>query len=702
MHFTSQLALGISKYAVFFGLFVGLGIGGCTNPSITSTVSSGGASGSSSQGGGTGAGGKTGAGGTAGSGGTSSSSSGGSGGSAGSGGTSSSGESSAAGGSGGTGGAGGSGGTAGGTAGSGGSGSGGAGGSSAGGSRAGGSGAGAGGSNADAGKADVAAADVAADRPRQDVAGSRDTVDAPPAIRCETACAAPLVCLASGQCACPNGQSLCGTECIDLNTNPSHCGTCPTVCGTGQACVGGTCTSDGCTTELANNVTLSQVAVYQAVKIPVMTAGAEVAAASRKASVVQGKETMFRMFVTLGSGWTARELSARLTLTPASGTSALYYSKKTISTLSTDADQTNSFQIYVPASAMASALRYSVQIVECGTTAGSPGAAAFPATGDIDLAVKSTGGLKVTLLPIQVGTILPDTSATALTGYTNQMMAMYPINNITFTVGTTLTAASPVDWTTMLDQVRAQRTADKPANDVYYFGLVKPADTLRTYCGSGCTTGIGFVVTSATGTSSASGRSAVGIGFGDSNSYLTMSHEIGHNHGRNHAPCSTAGTISGVDANYPYAGGLIGSWGYDARTKILIDPTKGTDIMGYCSNQWMSDYTYSGITTRVAAVNGIAMIYTPPDVLSRWRVLLVDGKGPRWGIPITDEVPPEGDAELATVYDATGTAIANLVVYRTLIADVDGSMTMIPEPQPGWYAVAVAGSAPIPFAAATP
>lgn len=571
---------------------------------------------------------------------------------------------------------------------------------------AGGDAAGTGGGNADAGKTDVASPDVAGDRPRQDVApdrGARDAgSDTAAPIECETACTAPLVCV-SGQCACPNGQTLCGTECLDLNTDPSHCGTCTNVCGSGQACAGGTCASDGCTSELANNLTLSQVAVYQSVKIPVMTAGAEVVAASRNASVVQGRDTLFRLFVTVGSGWTARDLSARLTLTPAGGSAALYYSKKTISVSSTDSDQTNSFQIYVPASAMAGPLSYSVQVVECGTQSGSPGAASFPTTGDIDLGVMTTGGLKVTIIPIQVGTFLPDTSTTALAGYASQMAAMYPITDITYTVGTTLTATSPVDWTTMLDQVRAQRAADKPTADVYYFGLVKPADTLRAYCGTGCTTGIGFVVTSATGASAASSRAAVGIGFGDQPSYLTMPHEVGHNHGRNHAPCSTAGTISGVDPNYPYANGALGSWGYDARTKLLIDPTKSTDIMGYCSNQWMSDYTYSGITTRVAAVNGVAMIYTPPDVLSRWRVLLVDDKGPRWGIPITDQVPPAGDAELATATDAAGNAIANVVVYRTAIADIDGSMVMIPEPQPSWYAVAVAGvAAPVPFAPSTP
>lgn len=556
-------------------------------------------------------------------------------------------------------------------------------------------GSGAGGASVDAGRADVSEQtrdgaserlrDSASDGPRGDAGG------------CSAPCIAPLVCV-SGSCACPGGQSLCGTECIDTTTNPNHCGSCDTSCSSGQACAGGTCASDGCTDQLAGNLTLSQVAVYQVVKIPIMKDGNEVAASSRNAAVVQGHDTMFRLFVTPSSGFSPRELSARLTLTPSGGSSSLFYSRKTISAASTDADANNSFQIPVPASAMSGSMRYAVQIVECGSPSGSTGATRFPASGDVDLGVKTTGGLRITILPIQVGNYRPDTSETALAGYASQMMAMYPVTNVTFTVGTSLTMTSPVDWSAMLDKVRAQRTSEKPASDVYYFGLVKPADTLRTYCGSSCTTGIGYVVSSATGSTAANSRAAVGIGFGDKNSYLTMAHEVGHNHGRNHAPCSTGGTISGVDPNFAYAGGLIGSWGYDARTKTLYDPSKSSDIMSYCTNQWMSDYTYGAIVTRVAAVNGVAMVHVPPQSLSRWRILLLDDKGPRWGIPITDETPPEGEAELATAQDAAGNTVANVVVYRTLIADMEASMIMIPEPRPGWSSIAVAGTPAISFA----
>ena len=547
--------------------------------------------------------------------------------------------------------------------------------------------------------------DAAVDVVKADTNGPSRFDAAPDGARRDTN-AAPEA--AGADAVCPDGQALCGASCLDITTT-AHCGGCTTVCGATQSCIAGACVEggstdgDGCTSDLARNLTLQQIAVYQSVKIPVMQAGSEVAAASRNASVVEGRNALFRVFVTLGSGWTARELAARLTVTPAGGQSTQYYSKKSISASSVDSDFKTTFQIFVPPSAMADSLRYSVEVVECSTQSGTAGQARFPTSGDIDLGVETTGALKIKIIPIQVGTLLPDTSSTALAVYADEMAAEYPIDGISISVGDTLTTTSPLDWSGMLDQLRAKRTSDKPAADVYYFGLVKPADTLRTYCQSTCTTGIGFVVTSATGSTAGSGRAAVGVGFADKTSAQTMCHEVGHNHGRNHAPCSTAGTITGVDPNFPYSNGSIGSWGYDFRTQALLDPAKYSDIMGYCNSKWMSDYTYSGIATRVAAVNGVALVYTPAYALARWRIMLVDPRGPRWGIPIPDEAPAEGDPESATIYDGTGAELTEVTVYRTAIADaMPASMYMVPEPQPGWYAVAVAGAPPLPFAAPTP
>jgi hypothetical protein len=102
-----------------------------------------------------------------------------------------------------------------------------------------------------------------------------------------------------------------------------------------------------------------------------------------------------------------------------------------------------------------------------------------------------------------------------------------------------------------------------------------------------------------------------------------MAHEIGHNFDRLHSPC---GQPSGVDPGYPYAGGLTGGYGYDLQDDVLKSPFLA-DIMGYCANPWISDYTYDGVVafrTAQAAQAGRASA-APQRCLLLWG-RIVDGR----------------------------------------------------------------------------
>jgi hypothetical protein len=68
-------------------------------------------------------------------------------------------------------------------------------------------------------------------------------------------------------------------------------------------------------------------------------------------------------------------------------------------------------------------------------------------------------------------------------------------------------------------------------------------------------------------------------------------HEWGHNWGREHAPC---GDPARPDQSYPYGGGVIGVYGYDQVNQV-VKPPSSHDLMGYCNNDWISDYTYLGV-----------------------------------------------------------------------------------------------------------
>lgn len=87
-------------------------------------------------------------------------------------------------------------------------------------------------------------------------------------------------------------------------------------------------------------------------------------------------------------------------------------------------------------------------------------------------------------------------------------------------------------------------------------------------------------------------------------------HEIGHTRGRYHAEFCGAGG----GAAYPYTGGRISPdltgngaiYGFDITTRAIYGPD-WKDVMTYCDNEWMSDFTYEGIRTYLAGL-GLAAL----------------------------------------------------------------------------------------------
>ena len=196
-------------------------------------------------------------------------------------------------------------------------------------------------------------------------------------------------------------------------------------------------------------------------------------------------------------------------------------------------------------------------------------------------------------------------------------------------------------------------------------------------------------------------RASVGIGFVGQDAADTMAHEIGHAHGREHAPC---GGASGVDPNYPYPQAQLGVWGYDIFEKTLISPTKGRDMMGYCPNEWVSDYTYNALFERITAISteksalraATGSSGSPKQQASRYRMASVGAAGElAWdgaGDLDLDDDLEGGSVVSARFLSASGAEMVSRPARFFRFDHLPGGFLFVPqEPSVQWKSLRVDG-----------
>jgi hypothetical protein len=286
------------------------------------------------------------------------------------------------------------------------------------------------------------------------------------------------------------------------------------------------------------------------------------------------------------------------------------------------------------------------------------------------------------IVPVEYGADgsnrLPDTSAAQLAAYTQQVLSIYPATDVQVTVRsspyayTAAISANGNGWSQILQSITSLRQSDGVADDVYYFGAFEPAASFDSFCGSGCVTGLSSVDDQA---SDAQLRASVGIGYTGSESSITVAHEVGHAHGREHSPC---GGAADPDPAYPYSGGIIGVWGYDSTAKTLIAPTTGTDIMGYCDNIWISDFVYSALFTRIQYVNSGAEMVGGFEQVRTFRFVDVAPDGSlTMGQTIGLKREPAGPAHSATLTDANGNVVSTASAHYYKYDHIPGGFFLV-------------------------
>jgi len=199
------------------------------------------------------------------------------------------------------------------------------------------------------------------------------------------------------------------------------------------------------------------------------------------------------------------------------------------------------------------------------------------------LGVQTVHQWKITLIPVKTGdgrTGTVENASRDKNTLVSVARQLWPVpDTVDVTVGAQMTSSQMTlssdgtGWNTVLSELLAKRIADG-TTDRYYFGFVNVSYN------SGVA-GLGYI------------GAPAAIGWDYNGAQAVLAHEVGHNFNRQHSPCGGAGN---PDPHYPYAGGTIGVPGWDVfAASGNIKPTMDTDIMGYCGNQWVSDYVYKSV-----------------------------------------------------------------------------------------------------------
>jgi hypothetical protein len=251
-----------------------------------------------------------------------------------------------------------------------------------------------------------------------------------------------------------------------------------------------------------------------------------------------------------------------------------------------------SWNVSVPASLIQPTLSIQAEVDPAGTV---------PETDELDnlypvgtppaLDVRTVPPLNIMFVPvIQLG--LPESRARGNVSESNKaqflqtMQRMHPVASVdavvhadyTTTTSDTLQAENANNaWGDILTELDVLRVAESSTD--YYYGVARVS-----YAGG--VAGVAYVSTSTLG-----GRAALGWDKLPSGS-MVAAHELGHNWGRNHAPC---GGPAQVDLQYPYADGSTGTYGVDVASPTAVQQPDLGDVMGYCDPKWIGDYTYRGV-----------------------------------------------------------------------------------------------------------
>ncbi len=381
----------------------------------------------------------------------------------------------------------------------------------------------------------------------------------------------------------------------------------------------------------ATGVMLTKVAIYQGLERALMQDGLPL---ESTVPLVQGRSAMVRIFYTTDAGYDGEPVTARLKLAgqdPIDGEHVLMPLSSSV-----DEDLASTVNIDVPGERIGEVFDYRVSLLQEREEGDELPAAHYPSA-DATEPVFVDGPqntLRVILAPFAYNYDgsgrVPDLSPESVESFRQLFVGIYPVSDVEISVREVepwsgRLGADGSGWQDLGITVYGFRNADDAPDDVYYYGIFNPKDTFYQYCGSGCLLGVTMLNNSPPDTGTVSLRMAIGVGFPQV-AADTCAHEIGHAHGLEHAPCGYGLDPSSIDYDYPYDEGEIGVWGYNPFGPMLLAPDDATDIMGYCDDQWISDYHYAKLLNRGRNVN-LPDWHGPAGGPQSYELITVEGRG---------------------------------------------------------------------------
>ncbi len=430
---------------------------------------------------------------------------------------------------------------------------------------------------------------------------------------------------------------------------------------------------------LVSGLSINEVSLFQGLKASLMKDGAP--ASSPNVPIIAGRPGLLRVHVKPASGYVPHEVVVRVDFTQNGAALPALEQRVTITNASSEANLLSTVNFDIPAATMTPDVTFAVSIHEAtmGEAGPDTAGAQYPATGQALMGVVVSGTVKITLLPVVYSADgsnrTPPMDEAYVQSFRTRMMALYPVSDVEVTVGENFAWDQPIDadgtgWDELLTSVLTKRMRDGAAANQYYYGLFAPSSSFGKYCGHGCVTGLS---TLGQRVSDDWARASIGISYvgSEADAAGTFVHEVGHAHGREHAPCDTGD----ADRRYPYDDGEIGVYGYDAASKKLLDP-KGTarDMMGYCSPVWISDYTYKALFDRIV---GISRQPNRKLVEQTWHTVLVNDSGAHRSEVVTVDRQPGGEDKIIerTVGGKTELVTAQFYPFDHL----PGGILLVPE-----------------------